>query len=82
MRSPSDCVWVGFDKDGEPKQVHPVKPHGDLIGFTWQQYYPASFVQKTNVEMLVALKALQMEAAARGCGLRIADEAIAKAEKR
>lgn len=31
-------------------------------------------------ELLEACKALQMEAAARGCGLRIADEAIAKAE--
>lgn len=33
-------------------------------------------------ELLAACKALQMEAAARGCGLRIADEAIAKAEGR
>ena len=32
-------------------------------------------------DLLEACKALQMEAAARGCGLRIADEAIAKAEK-
>jgi hypothetical protein len=31
-------------------------------------------------ELLAACKALQMEAAVRGCGLRIADEAIAKAE--
>lgn len=31
-------------------------------------------------ELLEACKALQMEAAARGCGLRIADEAILKAE--
>lgn len=31
---------------------------------------------------LAACKALQAEAAARGCGLRIADEAIAKAEGR
>lgn len=33
-------------------------------------------------ELLAACKALQMEAAARGCGLRIADEAIIKAEGR
>ena len=31
-------------------------------------------------ELLEACKALQMEAKARGCGLLIADEAIAKAE--
>lgn len=31
-------------------------------------------------DLLAACKALQMEAAARGCGLRIADEAIQKAE--
>jgi hypothetical protein len=33
-----------------------------------------------NAELLAACKALQMEARARNCGLRIADEAIAKAE--
>jgi predicted DNA binding CopG/RHH family protein len=33
-----------------------------------------------NAELLAALKAMQMEARARNCGLRIADEAIAKAE--
>jgi len=33
-------------------------------------------------DLLEACKALQMEAAARGCGLRIADEAIEKAEGR
>lgn len=33
-------------------------------------------------DLLAACKALQMEAAARHCGLRIADEAIAKAEGR
>jgi hypothetical protein len=33
-------------------------------------------------DLLEACKALQMEAAARHCGLRIADEAIAKAEGR
>lgn len=33
-------------------------------------------------DLLEACKALQMEAAARNCGLRIADEAIAKAEGR
>jgi hypothetical protein len=31
-------------------------------------------------DLLAACKALQMEASARGCGLRIADEAITKAE--
>ncbi len=33
-------------------------------------------------DLLAACKALQMEAAARNCGLRIADEAIAKIEAR
>jgi len=36
---------------------------------------------KLTAELLAACKALQMEARARNCGLRIADEAIAKAEK-
>lgn len=33
-----------------------------------------------STKLLIACKALQMEARARGCGLRIADEAIAEAE--
>lgn len=33
-------------------------------------------------DLLEACKALQMEAAARNCGLKIADDAIAKAEGR
>lgn len=37
-------------------------------------------LEALNAELLEACKALQMEARARGCGLRIADEAIAKAE--
>ena len=38
-------------------------------------------LEELNAELLAACKALQMEARARNCGLRIADEAIAKAEK-
>lgn len=40
-----------------------------------------SQLRELNAELLEACKALQMEARARNCGLRIADEAIAKAEK-
>lgn len=48
-------VWVGFDHDsGEPKQVHPVKPHGDFIGFDWQMYFPADFAGQ-QVERLKAI---------------------------
>ena len=38
-------------------------------------------LEELNSDLLAACKALQMEARARNCGLRIADEAIAKAEK-
>jgi hypothetical protein len=50
-KSLEDCefpnyVWVGFNEDGEPKQVHPVKPHGDLVGFTWEMFFPARFCRE------------------------------------
>jgi hypothetical protein len=49
---------------------------GAVIG-----YYFAKGKQDTGkAELLKACKALQMEAAARGCGLRIADEAIEAAK--
>lgn len=41
---------------------------------------PVSLAMFAVTELLEACKALQMEAASRGCGLRIADEAIAKAQ--
>jgi hypothetical protein len=49
-------------------------PHGDEQTTANAQLIAAA------PDLLAACKALQAEAAARGCGLRIADEAIAKAE--
>lgn len=51
--------------------------------YPWQPDYATYEANSRLIEaapdLLVACKALQMEAAARGCGLKIADDAIAKA---
>ena len=48
--------------------------------FTYNDRMALAAVLQRHDALLAACKALQMEAAARGCGLRIADEAIQLAE--
>lgn len=53
---------------------------GDGTSRTWGEHKKNATLIAAAPELYRACRALQAEAAARGCGLRIADEALAKAD--
>lgn len=53
--------------------------HFKFDGISQQEHEANIRLMAASPDLYAACVALQMEAAARGCGLRIADEAIAKA---